>query len=342
MRDDSPDSVARLRDACRSVEDWAGLLAAAHEHAVAGVVLEGTANRDFGPPKAVAEDAHERLRMGAVWRDVLHDTLRGVLEALARAGIAAAPLKGPLLAARLYDDAAVRPSTDLDVLVEPETLDAAIDALRPLGYEAERGEVARFFRDHHHHVHVLHPMLPVVELHFDAYRGFGTLMPSGPLLARTTPCDVPGWAAARILSPEDEFVYLAVHAASHRFQLLVWLFDLKLLAIRHPEMRWDEVHSRAEALGFSAVVSLACRLLSEWLGADCGGRTRLTLGDARAGAAERLAPSRSIHLVNAASDFLFCALLCDDFGRAAAFSRRFFRTKLFHEMPMRARAFLSS
>jgi hypothetical protein len=134
-----------------------------------------------------------------------------------------------------------------------------------------------------------------------------------------------------------------VHAASHRFQLLVWLFDLKLLAIRRPDMRWDEVHSRAESLGFSAVVSLTCRLLSEWLGAPCPEPSDLApLGGARATAAKRLAPPRAIHLVNAASDFLFSVLLCDDLGRAAAFSRRFFRTKLFHEMPMRARAFLAS
>lgn len=344
VREGAPsDAVERLGNACRHVEDWGALLLAAHEHGVEGVVLEATAGRGFGPPKSIAEGALRRLRMGAVWRDALHDALRAVLGALAEKGIRAASLKGPVLAARLYEDAAVRVSTDLDVLVDPESLDAAVDALRPLGYEPERGEVARFFREHHHHVHVFHPTLPVVELHFAAYRGFGAVLPAATLLARARPCTVLGWEAARILCPEDEFVYLAVHAASHRFQLLIWLFDLKLLAIRHPDLRWDEVASRAESLGFSAVVSLACHLLSEWLDAPCGGVGRFTFrGRARAAAVERLQPARSIHLVNAATDFLFCALLCDDLARATAFSGRFLRTKLLHEMPMRARALLSS
>ena len=35
------------------------------------------------------------------------------------------------------------------------------------------------------------------------------------------------------LAAEDEFVYLAVHAAAHGFVRLMWLYDLKLLCAKY-------------------------------------------------------------------------------------------------------------
>jgi hypothetical protein len=164
-------------------------------------------------------------------------------------------------------------------------------------------------------------------------------LPAGPLLGRSIPCGVPGWSDARVLAPEDEFLYLAVHAASHRFQRLGWLYDLKLLLIRHPDLPWERIASRAKADGLSAVASFTYALLSDWLGVAPGGDAQLPpLGKTRAHAAERLARPQSNHVANAVTAFLFSALLCDGPVRAAAFVGRFVRIKVLHEAPLRARA----
>lgn len=316
---------------------------AAREHGVAGAVLAGVRLARISPPRAAWQEAKYRQKIDTVWRDVLRDTLHEALHALARNGVATVALKGPLLAARLYDDAVVRPSVDLDLLVEPASLQTAAVALGSLGYEREGGEVGRFFRDHHHHVHLFHPARPPIELHFEAYRGFGTVLPAAPFLARSIPCAVPGWHEARVLAPEDEFLYLAVHAASHRFQLLVWLFDLKLFVLRHPDLRWDHIAILASAHRLSTVVSFVSALLSEWLGAPASGSAYLpAVGESRAFVVEQLARARTPHVVNAAASFLFSALLCDNVAQAAAFSRRFVRAKVFHEASLRARGLLSS
>jgi hypothetical protein len=52
------------------------------------------------------------------------------------AGIRVTPLKGALLGQVLYGDPGRRPSSDIDLLVEPEQLGAAVDVARDLGYEA--------------------------------------------------------------------------------------------------------------------------------------------------------------------------------------------------------------
>src|SRR3954447_24966553 len=54
--------------------------------------------------------------------------------ALAARGLRGIVLKGPALAAWLYDDGAARPYADGDVLVEPGGLDAARAVLLELGY----------------------------------------------------------------------------------------------------------------------------------------------------------------------------------------------------------------
>ncbi|MBV9945304.1 MAG: nucleotidyltransferase family protein, partial [Myxococcales bacterium] len=269
-------------------------------------------------------------------------TLSGVVDALARKGIAAVALKGPVLAHRLYADPTVRPSTDLDLLVDPSQLDDAARALVPLGYTLEGGADGRFFRDHHHHVHALHASLPPLELHFDAYRGFGTVLPAAPLLAASLACPLPEWTGARLLSPEDEFLYLAVHAAGHRFARLVWLLDLKLLLRQYPALDWNGVEARARSLSLFEVLSFACAELADLFDPPGPALARLTSHRGMRGVlARRLLGERPGHLTNAAADFAFHALLCDDLARTAAFSGRFARVKLLHEAPRRVRLALS-
>ena len=61
-------------------------------------------------------------------------TLLDVLDILHAAGVAALPLKGPVLAAALYPDSALRPFSDLDILVRRPQVPAALQALARNGY----------------------------------------------------------------------------------------------------------------------------------------------------------------------------------------------------------------
>jgi Uncharacterised nucleotidyltransferase len=61
-------------------------------------------------------------------------TLRRVVQALEDNRIPVLPLKGTVLADRLHGDPGLRPTGDVDVLVEPSRFSAAVDTLRRLGY----------------------------------------------------------------------------------------------------------------------------------------------------------------------------------------------------------------
>jgi hypothetical protein len=333
-----PEGGERAARAAERVADWGALVRTAEAHGVAGAVLAWLKRADITAAREAVRAAEREQRFEALRQDVAREALHGALEALDRAAVRVVPLKGPLLAARIYDEGVERPSTDIDLLIDGrDAIQPAARALEPLGYKLETGESWNFFYANHHDVHVMHPLLPFIELHFEAYRGFGTALPAGPLLDRSVQCSLPAWQGARVLTAEDEFLYLAVHAASHRFGRLGWLYDLKLYLLRHA-MRWDLLEERAAAQGLTAVLCFACELLAQQLGVNIPPSLLRRLPHARTSLAEHLMAPSSTHLVNAATSFLFSATLCDDPARLTQFVGRFARIKVMHEWPVRVRS----
>jgi hypothetical protein len=90
-----------------------------------------------------------------------------VMAMLAEAGIPSTSLKGPLLAERIYGDPARRLSGDVDLLVAPEHLPAAVEVVRGLGYGAPTNHVDRDGLPLLHFALIHdHGELPPVELHW--------------------------------------------------------------------------------------------------------------------------------------------------------------------------------
>ena len=118
-----------------SVVDW-GLLASNLRDrrllALLGPRIESLANgqADEAFVEAVSEAVRAARRHGTFMLLVTQEVLR----ALSSAGVRAAPLKGPELAGIIYGDLGARLSGDIDVLVAPEQLGAAVTAVRALGY----------------------------------------------------------------------------------------------------------------------------------------------------------------------------------------------------------------
>jgi hypothetical protein len=106
-----------------------------------------------------------------------------VLDLLARRGIRALPLKGTTLAEAVHGDASMRRSVDIDVLVPPDALLAAADALRSLGYRPDDLDGLPDL-----HLVVRHGLgIPRVELHWRVHwyeRRFSAELLEG---ARTAP-----------------------------------------------------------------------------------------------------------------------------------------------------------
>lgn len=132
---------------------------------------------------------------------------------LADRGIRCAPLKGPLLGEAIYGDPGRRLSSDIDLLVAPEQLQAAVEVVRGLGYQAPIDHVGQ------DGLPLLHFTLvhergesPTVELHWRVHwyeRSF-----AHKRLLPPTPDESPGgWRPA----PTDELAALLLFYARDGF-----------------------------------------------------------------------------------------------------------------------------
>ncbi len=163
-------------------------------------------------------------------RAAYHQTLARNLRALARLdeildaararGVLLLPYKGALLARDHYPDPGTRPMADLDLLVRPAQLDAAVALLHALGFAAARPDTARFSASFTHDV-ALTDGVVYVELHFAL---FHELELDGEVESVFARSQLDG------LHPDDHLMILALHAATHAYaDSPIWLVDVVLL-----------------------------------------------------------------------------------------------------------------
>lgn len=204
-------------------------------------------------------------------------------------------LKGPSLSERLYGAPWQRSSRDLDLLVRPHDLEAVVAALQSAGFtETETSHSAAYARRHHHHITLTRAHTPPVEVHFRLLTGFGTALPAEEFLDR---------AENAVLSPEDEFLYLAVHAAQHLANRLIWLEDLRRLPTVYPALNWQAIRERAYRLHVRRALQFTLDALA--------GEAKLSSLFAR------LERSR---LPEPVTELLSQSLLCDTPARAVRFA----------------------
>ena len=234
----------------------APLVSAAHRHGLAAWVSETAPARV--PEAAGLLVPALRDQASAVVAQNLRNRrlLKRTLGALADEGITPVLLKGLGFGARYYPGPHLRPSTDVDVLVAPEQLHKAARALEALGLTKSLDPgVDELGQDSRHLA--FHGPDGLVELHFRALHGFGdATLELTDLEGRCIGARFDG-LAVRYLGPEDEFVYMAAHAANHLFGRLSWALDLALLRQAHPNFDWSRIEVIVARGGLANAVVLA-------------------------------------------------------------------------------------
>ncbi len=301
------------------------LFARAEIHGVAGVLWDAWRAAGVDVPDAL----RSRLDAVALARELDHEAHLALLAeldaALAADGVSAIALKGPLFARRYYAHPSARGTSDVDLLVDETRLEAALALLARIGYElVDSPHAVERFRREHHHLHLQRSGAPDLELHFQAHRGFGGTLGADALVARSA--SATGFHALRVASAEDELVYLVVHAASHRFGRLGWLYDLKLVVERISDDQIARAARRASEWRFARVAALAAALLVDVLGVS---EERVApfgeLDAVRAQLAFAIVGEPRAALLRSATRFAYTTMLAD----SVAASLRYARTSSF-------------
>lgn len=248
---------------------------------------------DADPPVWLTDRA-EQARTVARHRGLFQQAL--LLQAtavLAGRDIPVAPLKGTTMAESLYGDLGARESADLDLLVEPDRLDEAVDALTSLGWAENRLAAPERGLPVLHRV-LEHPDKPPIEVHWRVHWYEESF--AGLALRRAAVTEQ-GWLR---LAPPDELATLLLFLARDGLaglrqvvDVAAWWralgrpqttgLDTRRLADRHPALepsltvaaRWAESWAglqpgslMARRGRLTAPQRLALRLANPWLAGE--------------------------------------------------------------------------
>jgi hypothetical protein len=311
-----PSRAERLRAAPLDV---VALLDRAESHGLADLVVR--ALRDANVPLGAEERrAHARAAARALDHAAHLSLLRRIDDVFRKERLEAVALKGPLFAERYYAIPSGRSTSDIDLLVAESDLDAALTVLGACGYRPSESPEEERFRREHHHLHCTSNSGPPLELHFHAYRGFGGILRSEPLIARRELVPRLGLAAIGVLCPEDELVYLAVHAAAHRFVRLGWLYDVVLLVRAMSPTALTTAAERATDIGFARQLAYTGWLLRRWFDGD-GARLELlgAMSPVRARVIDAMTPEPASAIARTTTRMVYSVALCQDAPRAATY-----------------------
>jgi hypothetical protein len=211
---------------------WDLLLARAGAHEVTPLVYRNLATLEFsGVPDPVRARLTDAFRVNAVRSMLFAQELARLLRLLNQAGVPSIPLKGVTLAESLYGDYSLRVSSDMDILVPPGEVVRARRLILGQGYTSPFAE--RFFAerlvgtgDECCLVRKQEQLFYVLELHWKLlFASSKNAEAVDSAWAEARPKTFFG-VPARALSPEWELLFLAVHAASHKWMALKWLSDI--------------------------------------------------------------------------------------------------------------------
>ncbi|CAN5848367.1 hypothetical protein BH23GEM7_BH23GEM7_08110 [soil metagenome] len=251
--------------------DWERMLPLAERHGMLPLLcwhLEAGAADLVPPEKRAALRAAFLENAGRVLG--LVGELFEILQLFETHGIAAVPYKGPLLAAKLYGNLALRQAGDLDILLRKADLPRARELLQQRGYVARAGlapgEEEFSLRVGYHEIFDRIGAVPLtVELHWAFTRAkFAVPLDFDALAPRLEPIALQGRSLSSF-AREDLLLILSIHGAKHRWMRLEWICGVAE-AMRGPgEIDWPRLLQRAEAVRSRRMLLLALHLAHDLL-----------------------------------------------------------------------------
>jgi hypothetical protein len=262
------ENVERLGVVLRSEIDWTALIHAAERHGMTPLLFWHV-SRSFPEriPKETMTELRNRFFFNSRRNLYLTRELLDLLGVLLSQGVTAVPYKGPVLAASIYGNLALRRCGDIDILVSLNDISRARDLLMARGYRLELEGYSettnRFFG--YNHVFVRDDI--TVEVHWAiAPRWFGTSIDLGSMLGRRQQLSLVGITVSA-LTPDDLLLVLCVHGARHCWERLIWVADIAEIIRANPGIAWAALLATAAMAGSERMVLLGVFLAYHLLSA---------------------------------------------------------------------------
>lgn len=222
-------------------------------------------------PSALAAALDERARHESVLEALRRREMARVLGAFVTAGIDVLVLKGGALAYTHYAEAYLRPRADTDLLVRKQDIDQAVTALGTLGYTRVNSVNNDAVFTQAPFEHVAHSVRHAIDLHWAISNRplFADVLHFDELLRSAVP--VPGLGEGVLtLGPVHALLLACIHRTAHHddSDLLIWLYDMKLLANSLSSKEWDDFLELAAQKRIMAVCHASLALAAARVGCN--------------------------------------------------------------------------
>jgi len=252
----------RLGDLLQEDLDWRYIQRKSQAHHVTPLLYNSLRRFERCVPSEVLSQMRSQARQNGLRNRLARQELLRVLGRLQEQGVRGMPFKGPTLAESVYGDLSLRVFGDLDILVPPDQVLKAKAALISLGYapllSLNRAEELLYLR-----ADCEYPFgrptpgggFSVVDLHWSILlRSFTVSLDAGILWSTASEAEVEGVRYA-LMSPEDQFLAMCLHAWKHFWKPLRCICDLNEFLGRYQDrLDWNEIHSRARTLRCDKIV----------------------------------------------------------------------------------------
>ena len=250
--------------------DWDALIAAAAAGRLLTQVYDGAMICGIDAPPSLRDAARAFRARALLMNSVNLSTIQRVNAALSRSRLPFVLIKGPLQLHGLYGDYFIRPSSDVDLLVDRKDYERAAQALRGLGYQAAERCESRWWRYYLGEQHFLaaDKTLATVDLHHrvqqpgcPAPRELATYIQQASRVAL-------GHASVPVLSGAHACLLTAisfVKAVYHREPSMRYLCDLALMLREKAKADLVRLEQLAESQGVHNLLIFAWRCAADLL-----------------------------------------------------------------------------
>lgn len=249
---------------------WTAVCAVAEAHAVQPLVTAKVLGVAAPAPVHILETLQRTLIEQTARNAAAITQLRTALERLRAHDVAAVAFKGPALAAMAYGHIGVRRFSDLDILVDPQMIDAARRCLLESGYTRATSNIDSIVPAagcEETFVPQRRGELPI-EIQSRAWKWpLALRLDTSDLVRRRQSIDVAGQAIAT-LGQEDLVFVLAIHGLYHGWTHLQLICDIDAAARLRPD--WRVVIERARDARGARILAVALVLAHHVLGTESG------------------------------------------------------------------------
>ena len=266
----------RIENLLQEELDWDYIIKAAYRHGLIPLLYNSLNNTcPEAVPQAILSQLQNLFNANALRNAFLAEKLLKALNLFQTHDIPAVSYKGPILAASVYGNLALRTFGDLDILIKKRDFYKTKDLLLSEGYrswwtrlsEARQAAVLRCWCEFGFVERLSKHNKVYLDLHWAfASNYFSFPLDTEDLWERLEKFCLTGTEVANF-APEDLLLILCMHGTKDNWERLIWICDVAELLRANPEMNWEKIIERADKLGARRILFLGLWLAREVLGA---------------------------------------------------------------------------